>query len=116
MRQKDEIEKKYCRNHYTYAYCFGYIHRRNSFNLVFYSSYFSSIGENMIKKKLICKKCGGNKFSFRWEFKDEKDMFYKFLSHDGYGFLLEDAIIRCENCGAEANYEDEDFLEVVDDK
>jgi len=63
-----------------------------------------------IIRKLICKKCGGDSFSFVWRFKDESEEYRAYFCHDGIGFELEDAIIKCVKCGTEAQYEEEDFL------
>ena len=66
----------------------------------------------MRKYMMVCKKCGGTKFSFRWEFENKEEEIAALFAHDGFGLRVEDAIIRCETCGAEAPYEEEDFIEI----
>lgn len=56
-----------------------------------------------------CKKCGGTSFSFRWDY-NEDDEINLFMGHDGIGFQLEDSIIKCNKCGKESLYEEEDFI------
>jgi hypothetical protein len=67
-----------------------------------------------ITKQLQCKRCHHTGFSFTWVFKDEAEEDKAYLMHDGYGFELTDSKILCTTCGEESDYEDEDFLEVVE--
>lgn len=62
-----------------------------------------------IKKELLCSACGSKAFRFRWEYKKEDEMTL-YLCHEGIGFQLVDSIITCDGCGAESQYEQEDFL------
>ena len=61
---------------------------------------------------LSCKKCGGTTFSFKWVTKSHDDMLRKALCHDGWGYMLEDSIVKCVSCGMETPYQDEIFLEL----
>lgn len=63
-----------------------------------------------VKRIMRCKKCGGTNFSFRWEYDKDEEM-NLYLFNDGFGFRLEDAIVKCESCGTESLYEEEDFIE-----
>ena len=71
----------------------------------------------MSEKRYImrCKRCGGTKFSFRWEFHSELEEKMAMFGHSGVGLQLENAIVRCETCGAEAPYEEEDFIEIIEE-
>ena len=62
-----------------------------------------------ITRIMKCKKCGGNSFSFRWKYY-EKDRLRLIFCHDGVGYQLTDAIVRCDKCGIESEYEEEDFI------
>ena len=69
------------------------------------------------RRTMKCKKCGGTSFSFRWDY-DEDDEMKLYMCHDGMGFELTDSIIRCDKCGKESPYEQEEFIttEVFDIK
>ena len=65
--------------------------------------------KQMVKRIMKCSKCGGTKFSFRWEY-DKDDRLNLYLCPGGWGFQLEKSIIKCEKCKKESSYEEEDFL------
>jgi len=73
--------------------------------------------EKKIRRIMKCRFCGGILFSFRWEYL-EKDELKLYLCHFGYGFQLEDSIVKCETCGRESEYEKEKFIiveEMIDE-
>lgn len=57
--------------------------------------------------------CGNDSFCFRWETNSLEQEHALMYCHDGYGFQLEDAIIKCSKCGKESPYEQEEFLKMV---
>ena len=69
------------------------------------------------RRTMKCKKCGGTSFSFRWDYDEDEEMGL-YMCHDGMGFQLTDSIIRCDKCGKESPYEQEEFIttEVFDIK
>src|SRR6056297_4214213 len=72
----------------------------------------------MNKRRIMkCKKCGGTSFSFRWDYDEDYEMDL-YMCHDGMGFQLIDSIIKCDKCGKESQYEQEEFIttEVFDIK
>ena len=64
-------------------------------------------------KDLVCDKCKGTSFKFRWEIKDEAEDMKLIWMHDGIGYELKAAIITCASCGEESEYDFEDFLKVI---
>lgn len=50
-----------------------------------------------MKRNMTCLKCNGKIFSIQWEYRKEAEM-DMVLSHDGYGFQLDDAFITCVRC------------------
>lgn len=68
----------------------------------------------MIRLQLKCKKCHHSAFGFVWKFKTKKEVSDASLMHDGFGLQLSDAVIRCLSCGENSEYENEEFLEVVE--
>jgi len=72
----------------------------------------------MNKRRIMkCKECGGTSFSFRWDYNEDEEMTL-YMCHDGMGFQLTDSIIKCDKCGKESPYEQEEFIttEVFDIK
>ena len=64
----------------------------------------------MNKRRIMkCKKCGGTSFSFRWDYDEDEEMSL-YMCHDGMGFQLTDSIIKCDKCGKESPYEQEEFI------
>ena len=63
-----------------------------------------------------CKKCGNDSFKFKWKVLDENHRIKLLLCHDGYGFQVSDSEICCSKCGKWVEYEQEDFLEIVEEK
>jgi hypothetical protein len=51
----------------------------------------------MVKKQLVCEKCGSNKITITWKYKKENEM-AMLLCHDGWGLQFEDSIMRCAEC------------------
>ena len=66
----------------------------------------------MKRKRMTCKKCKGNSFSFEWKFKNEREEASAYFAHDGWGFQLEDSTIKCDTCGTSSEYEKENFIVV----
>ena len=75
------------------------------------SDWVFKVDEEMISD-LECKTCGGRAFLFRWSYATEAEAVMLEVAHDGYGFCLEDALVRCAGCGKENHYALESFLGV----
>ena len=66
-----------------------------------------------MKYNLCCEGCYGDKFKLYWLFDNKTQATKKMLSDEGLS--LDDAFIKCNQCGLESRFSKAEFTTVIDD-
>jgi len=59
---------------------------------------------DVMQVTMVCAKCKEKDLNILWKFKSESEYQNAYLSHDGFGLELTDALIVCKKCGNEMKY------------